>query len=163
MLQHASGVTCFPARALKSTLVYSYWHWYRICVHIQRCSHVMYIFMSLNMYVCSVRTCLCSRWGRVFKYIYIHMLPHDQKRNMNMVDFFFWGGYQVTIQIYPCTYAICFVSCDYIWIYNATLVFMHAQCVSLGTCMFSMYLTWNFQGATWGVGAMAGRWSDSHA
>lgn len=89
MLQHASGVTCFPARALKWTL----------------CSRLL----------------ICEHGG-----------------------LFFVGGYQVTIQIYPCTCVICFASCDHIWIYNATIVFMHAQCVSFGTCMFSMYLAWNF-------------------
>ena len=90
------------------------------------------------------------------------MLPHDQKRNMNMVDFFFGGVTRLPYKFIH-VHAQFVLYHVIIYGYIATLVFMHAQCVSLGTCMFSMYLTWNFQGATWGVGAMAGRWSDSHA
>ena len=100
MLQHASGVTSFPTRALKWTLVYSYSHWYTICVHIQRCSHaihVMYIFISLTVCVFRLRLSLFALRKSIYMHIYIYMLPHDQKRQMNMVDFF--GGYQVTIEI----------------------------------------------------------------
>lgn len=40
---------------------------------------------------------VCAEEEYLHAYIYIYMLPHDQKRQMNMVDFF--GGYQVTIEI----------------------------------------------------------------
>ena len=98
---------------------------------IYRDVHMLCTFLCLLICMCVPFAPVFVRAGEEYLniYIYIHMLPHDQKRNMNMVDFFFWGGYQVTIQIYPCTCAICFVSCDYIWIYCNSCIYACTMCI----------------------------------